>query len=107
MPLATEAREALIAPSSGLWSSANEMALYLLTALGRGVGPDGNRVVSAENLEATWQPQVDVSADTSPTALAGTLSSGKDSGSSATAATPAGSPARSPSFPTLTSASSY
>ena len=63
MPLATEAREALIAPSSGLWASANEMALYLLTALGRGLGPDGGRVVSAENLEATWQPQVDVAAD--------------------------------------------
>jgi CubicO group peptidase (beta-lactamase class C family) len=65
MPLASEAREVLIAPASGLWSSANEMALYLLTELGRGVGPAGNRVVSAENQGETWEPQVAVTADLS------------------------------------------
>jgi hypothetical protein len=47
-----------VAPSGGLWSSAREMARYVQTELNRGVGPDGVRVVSAANLERTWQPGV-------------------------------------------------
>ena len=46
------------APSGALWSSAREMARYFQTELDRGVAPDGGRVVSAENLERTWQPGV-------------------------------------------------
>ncbi len=34
------------------------MARYVQTELGKGVNPDGRRVVSAENLERTWQPSV-------------------------------------------------
>ena len=34
------------------------MARYVQTELGNGVNPDGRRVVSAENLERTWQPSV-------------------------------------------------
>jgi hypothetical protein len=45
-----------VAPTGALWSSAREMARYVQTELGRGVAPDGVRVVSAENLERTWQP---------------------------------------------------
>jgi hypothetical protein len=47
-----------VAPAGALWSSAREMARYLQTALDRGLGPDGGRVVSAANLERTWQPGV-------------------------------------------------
>jgi CubicO group peptidase (beta-lactamase class C family) len=49
-------------PSGGLWSSAREMARYLQTELNRGINPDGSRVVSAENLERTWQPGVQIQA---------------------------------------------
>lgn len=51
-----------VAPSGALWSSAREMVRYVQTELGRGVAPDGVRVVSAENLERTWQPAVAVPA---------------------------------------------
>ena len=47
-----------VAPSGALWSSAAEMARYIQTELRKGVNPDGRRVVSAENLERTWQPSV-------------------------------------------------
>jgi CubicO group peptidase (beta-lactamase class C family) len=47
-----------VAPSGALWSSATEMARYVQTELNRGVSPDGVRVVSAENLERTWQPGI-------------------------------------------------
>jgi CubicO group peptidase (beta-lactamase class C family) len=47
-----------VAPSGALWSSASEMARYVQTELRKGVSPDGRRVVSAENLERTWQPSV-------------------------------------------------
>jgi CubicO group peptidase (beta-lactamase class C family) len=47
-----------IAPAGGIWSTAEDMARYAITQLNRGVGPNGNRVVSAANLETTWTPQV-------------------------------------------------
>jgi CubicO group peptidase (beta-lactamase class C family) len=47
-----------VAPAGGLWSSAREMAAYLQTVLADGLAPDGTRVVSAENLERTWQQRV-------------------------------------------------
>jgi CubicO group peptidase (beta-lactamase class C family) len=47
-----------VAPSGALWSSASEMARYVQTELRKGVSPDGRRVVSAANLERTWQPSV-------------------------------------------------
>ena len=54
-----------IAPAGAHWSTASDMARYLVTELGVGVAPDGTRVVSEENLRTTWEPQVEVSADTS------------------------------------------
>ncbi len=53
-----------IAPSGALWSNATEMARYLQTELGRGLNPDGIRVVSATNLERTWQPGIGLPAAT-------------------------------------------
>lgn len=49
-----------VAPSGGLWSNATEMARYLQTELGRGINPDGTRVVSVVNLERTWQPGIEL-----------------------------------------------
>lgn len=54
-----------IAPAGGVWSTANDMAQYIITALNDGVAPDGTQVVSADNLNMTWQPQVAISADLS------------------------------------------
>lgn len=54
-----------IAPAGGHWSTVLDMARYLITELNQGVTPDGNRVVSAENLAETWVPQVAILADTS------------------------------------------
>jgi len=56
--LVDDAWIAPVAPTGGLWSSAREMARYVQTELAQGVAPDGVRVVSAENLELTWQPGI-------------------------------------------------
>ncbi len=65
MPLSSERWIVSIAPSGGLWSTVDDMSRFMLTEIDRGVAPDGTRVVSAENLERTWEPQVPVSADVS------------------------------------------
>ncbi len=67
VPLDLEAERMLlpVAPAGVHWSTAVDMATYLLTLLGDGVTPDGQRVVSPENLAVTWEPQVQVSADIS------------------------------------------
>jgi CubicO group peptidase (beta-lactamase class C family) len=49
-----------IAPAGASWSTARDVARYLITQLNRGLAPDGKRVVTAENLTATWQPQVEI-----------------------------------------------
>lgn len=59
------------APAGALWSSAREMARYLQTQLGRGQSPDGVRVVSAANLERTWQPGVSLEVAQFPPPLSG------------------------------------
>jgi CubicO group peptidase (beta-lactamase class C family) len=46
---------------AGWWSTAPDMARYMMTELSKGVAPDGERVISEENLLTTWQPQVPVS----------------------------------------------
>ncbi len=60
LPLRAERVPLPYRPAGGLWSNAREMARYLQTELARGVAPGGTRVVSAENLEATWTPAVSV-----------------------------------------------
>lgn len=54
-----------VAPAGAPWSNALEMGRYLITELNRGLSPDGARVVSAENLAVTWEPQVPVDANAS------------------------------------------
>ena len=55
-----------VAPAGALWSSASEMARFVQLELARGVAPDGARIVSRENLEATWQRQVTIAASVNP-----------------------------------------
>ena len=47
-----------IAPAGALWSTAEDMSKYLIMLLNHGVAANGNRVVSAENLEYLWKPRV-------------------------------------------------
>jgi hypothetical protein len=54
-----------IAPAGALWSNADDMAQYLIMLLNGGVGADGQRVVSAENLAYLWEPRVRVDAQIS------------------------------------------
>ena len=60
LPLTAERVLLPYRPAGGLWSNAREMARYLQTELAHGVAPGGTRVVSSENLEATWAPTVSV-----------------------------------------------
>lgn len=50
-----------LAPAGAGWSNTRDMNLYLLTMLAAGVAPEGERVVSEENLRETWQPQIAIS----------------------------------------------
>jgi len=60
IPVAAERSLLPVAPAGALWSSARDMVRYLQTELAGGVAPDGTRVVSAENLAATWALAVPV-----------------------------------------------
>jgi CubicO group peptidase (beta-lactamase class C family) len=53
------------APAGGSWSTVQDLARYLITQLNQGLAPNGTRVVSARNLKATWQPQVQVAPNAS------------------------------------------
>jgi CubicO group peptidase (beta-lactamase class C family) len=63
--LGEEAFVTPIAPAGAAWSNVKDMGRYLITLLNQGVAPDGRRVVSRENLQTTFEPQVPVSAETS------------------------------------------
>lgn len=54
-----------LAPAGAYWATAEDMGRYLITELNRGVTPDGQRIVSTENLAHTWEPQVSMSANAS------------------------------------------
>ncbi len=47
---------ALVAPAGGVWVNIEDMAKYVITQMNGGVTPEGERIVSAENLAATWAP---------------------------------------------------
>ncbi|KPA19629.1 beta-lactamase [Candidatus Magnetomorum sp. HK-1] len=44
-----------LAPSGSLKASASEMALYLTTLINQGMAPNGNSVISTENVTETWK----------------------------------------------------
>ncbi len=58
LPLASEHFVKYVRPAGGLWSTAKDMAAYVITELRDGVSPGGRRVVSAENLRYRRKPQV-------------------------------------------------
>ncbi len=62
-PLSAEYWLAPIAPAGTLWSTAEDMAQYMLTILNDGTTPDGVQVISADNLQETWQPQISIDAN--------------------------------------------
>jgi CubicO group peptidase (beta-lactamase class C family) len=49
-----------IAPTGALWSTADDVAKYLLMLLNDGVSAEGRRVISAENLAHLWEQQVSI-----------------------------------------------
>jgi len=65
MSLDLERPLSLLGPAGGTWSTVNDMARYMLTQLGEGVAPDGTRVVSAQNLDVTREPQIAIADKTS------------------------------------------
>lgn len=65
LPLSMEEFVTPIAPAGAYWSTVQDMARYLITELNQGISPDGKRVVSAENLQVTWTPQVSITAESS------------------------------------------
>jgi CubicO group peptidase (beta-lactamase class C family) len=64
-PVQLEAILTPVAPAGTAWSSVDDMARFVITQLQDGIAPDSSRVVSAQNLEETRQPQVAVGAETS------------------------------------------
>jgi CubicO group peptidase (beta-lactamase class C family) len=65
MSLDLERSLVTIGPAGAHWSTLNDMARYMVTQLADGVAPDGARVVSAENLNVTREPQIAINANTS------------------------------------------
>ncbi len=64
-PLPFEVEQAFlipITPAGAAWSTALDMAQYMIMMLNEGVAADGTRIVSADNLARTWEPQVAISA---------------------------------------------
>ena len=47
-----------LAPSGAIKANVLDMAHYMSTQVSEGLAPNGTRVVSAENLRETWQPQI-------------------------------------------------
>jgi CubicO group peptidase (beta-lactamase class C family) len=60
LPMSSERWLPPIRPAGGAWSSARDMARYLLLELGDGTMPDGRPLLSAKNLLARRTPQVTV-----------------------------------------------
>jgi len=63
IPLSYETSLVPLAPAGALWSNVIDMSNYLMTSLQEGVSPEGDRLVSDENLSVTWEPQVEISAE--------------------------------------------
>lgn len=65
IPMEYERMTFPIVPAGGHWSTVPDMARYLITLLNKGITPEGRRVVSEQNLQVLWTPQVKISADVS------------------------------------------
>jgi CubicO group peptidase (beta-lactamase class C family) len=60
IPLDLEKSLEPLAPAGGAWSNAEDMTRYLIVQLSQGISANGTRVVSANNLRVTWQPQIEM-----------------------------------------------
>lgn len=58
LPLAVEHMVVPIRPAGGAWSSARDMARYVMTEMARGVSPAGKRVVSEASLLERRKPRI-------------------------------------------------
>lgn len=56
--LSYEAAVEAVSPAGAAWSTAGDMARYVLFELNRGKGPDGKQIISEENVLKRRQPQV-------------------------------------------------
>lgn len=65
MPLSGERLLLPIGPAGAHWSTASDMARYLITLMNLGVSPDGKKVVSPETLKVLWEPQIAIDAENS------------------------------------------
>ena len=65
LPIDAERFLLAVAPAGALWSTADDMGRYLATVAAGGVTPEGERIVSEENLLHTQQPGVAIDANTS------------------------------------------
>jgi len=61
IPLSLEQTLEVVGPAGASWSTVEDLGRYLITQMSQGVAPDGERVISSENLIQTWQPQVQIS----------------------------------------------
>lgn len=64
-PLAWEEAVISVRPAGAAWSNARDMSRFLLLELGKGVTPEGKRVVSEENLLKRREPQVKITDEAS------------------------------------------
>ena len=60
LDLSAESFVEAVMPAGGLWSTAHDMAQFLIMELNQGVAANGRRVVSAANLTRAWEPQVPI-----------------------------------------------
>jgi CubicO group peptidase (beta-lactamase class C family) len=65
VPFVRERFVRYVRPGGGIWSTARDMARFVITEIARGVTPAGKRVVSEKNLTRRWKPQVKSSAGAS------------------------------------------
>jgi CubicO group peptidase (beta-lactamase class C family) len=65
IPLSREEAVISVRPAGAAWSSVRDMSRYLLLELGKGVTPEGKRIVSEENLLKRREPQAKITDEAS------------------------------------------
>lgn len=58
LPLSAENFVLSSLPAGGIWSSASDISKLMIPLMNAGAAPDGNWIVSTENLAKTWEPQI-------------------------------------------------
>lgn len=63
IPLEYERAIEITGPAGSAFSTLDDMTRYLMMYMNGGMTPNGNRLISEDNLGVLWTPQIDVSAD--------------------------------------------